>query len=99
MDRPKVEQQLISYVDVLTRASVTCEFPYAQREYKQRLEIAERLLAHWRGGLSEDNLKGALMLELGLYTSARLSGPEAEWVGRAFGELCRAVRDRHLTSA
>jgi hypothetical protein len=92
MERPRVEQQLVNYVDVLTSATATCECPETQREYEERLQIANQLLAHWRGGSSESFLKGALMLELGLYESSRLSGREAEYVGRAFGELCRTVR-------
>jgi hypothetical protein len=92
MHRQKVMQLLASYVEVVTSASTTCECPETQREYEERARSGKQLLSRWREGCPEDYLKGALMLELGLYESARLSGPEAEYVGRAFGELCRAVR-------
>ena len=87
MSRRRVEYLIVAYVDSLESAANDA----GPQPYQAHLHAAETLLARWRGGESPDTLAGALKVERMLYESEVLPGPEAEDVGRAFGDLCRAV--------
>jgi hypothetical protein len=78
-------------MQVLRSAAHTCAYPDTRTEYNERLESTKRLTARWQGGCSPGALAGSLRIELSILMAAQLSGAEAEEIGRAFGELCRAA--------
>jgi hypothetical protein len=89
LDRLKIEKLIRRYADVLLDAETATE--QSGGPYSGHRATASRILARWEGGESESALREALRVELRLYGSESLTGRKAYEVGKAFGDLCRAL--------
>jgi hypothetical protein len=91
MDRLLIDSSLAAYLNVLSQASSSTESLVARETYQAHEQWADRLRARWQGGESHAALEAALYAEWIVFRGDRIPGPEAESVGRAFGDLCRTV--------
>jgi hypothetical protein len=90
LDRLLVERLLQAYVQAL-EATQAPAAGRVRHEYASHYDTARNLLARWQGGESEARLHSAVEVELSSYRIDPPGGKQAELIGAAFGDVCRAV--------
>ena len=90
LDRRLIERLLQAYVQAL-EATQTPAAGRVRYEYASHYDTARNLLARWQGGESEARLQAAVEIELSSYRTDPPGGQQAEMIGAAFGDVCRAV--------